>query len=56
VIHGLFKEFVMKKLALTIVLLATSTFSFAGGCWVNGKYVQCPKNADTVTQDSGIRR
>ncbi len=45
----------MKKFALALVLVAVSGMSFAGGCWQNGKYVQCVKNADT-SQDSAIKR
>jgi hypothetical protein len=37
----------MKKHFVAFLLLALSGLSFAGGCWQNGKYVQCPKNIDT---------
>jgi hypothetical protein len=46
----------MKKIALAIVLAAISTMSFAGGCWVNGKYVQCVKNTDSGSQESRTQR
>ncbi|MES2183082.1 MAG: hypothetical protein V4505_00920 [Pseudomonadota bacterium] len=45
----------MKKLALALALCAISTMSFAGGCWVNGKYVQCAKNTSApATQDAAL--
>ena len=40
----------MKKFALMMVLTAATTAAFAGGCWQNGKYVQCPKAQETVGQ------
>ncbi len=42
----------MKKLALAVVLSAISTMTFAGGCWVNGKYQQCVKHSDSTSQQS----
>lgn len=39
----------MKKFAVLIVLAALSNLSFAAGCWVNGKYVQCVKNSDATS-------
>jgi hypothetical protein len=45
----------MKKIALAIVLIGLSNLSFAGGCWVNGKYVQCAKNTSApATQDASL--
>lgn len=45
----------MKKFAVLIALTTLCSMSFAGGCWVNGKYVQCVKNSDTISQESTQR-
>lgn len=42
----------MKKFAVGFVMVALSGLAFAGGCWQNGKYVQCVKAQDT-TQPGG---
>jgi hypothetical protein len=46
----------MKKIFFAIVLVALSNLSFAGGCWQNGKYVQCVKNADTTASEASSAR
>lgn len=33
-----------KKLILAAMLSLVSGLAAAGGCWQNGKYVQCPNN------------
>ena len=43
----------MKKFAAAVLLTLITTASFAGGCWQNGKYVQCPKAMETPTSETG---
>jgi hypothetical protein len=42
-----FQGVIMKKYFFAALLLSLSSLSFAGGCWQNGKYVQCVKNMET---------
>jgi hypothetical protein len=48
-----------KKAILTVVLSLASGLAAAGGCWQNGKYVQCPNNSisapsATITTDQPV--
>ncbi len=44
----------MKKIAFTLILTFATSAVFAGGCWQNGKYRQCVKNAETMSQKAAL--